>query len=84
MATWHSSTEWNKARAYAKTVLDPICQHCNKELTGEDWTIDHIVPAGQGEPNHDISNLQSLCRQCNGRKQDRVQVRINYINPRFK
>ncbi|MFN7318688.1 MAG: HNH endonuclease, partial [bacterium] len=72
MAKWHQSTAWSKARTYAKTVLEPICVSCAKELINEDWTIDHIIPPGEGEPNHDINNLQSLCRSCNGRKQDRV------------
>ncbi|MFN9112066.1 MAG: HNH endonuclease [Bacteroidota bacterium] len=83
MADWHSSQEWHKARAYAKTVLDPICQVCNKELSGSDWTIDHIVPPGDGSPNHDIANLQSLCRQCNGRKQDKVLVRTAWRSSRW-
>ena len=63
MADWHKSKEWAKAREYAKTVLDPICAQCGAHLTGGDWTIDHIIPPKHtGEPNHDISNLQSMCR----------------------
>jgi 5-methylcytosine-specific restriction endonuclease McrA len=63
--------------------LDPICVSCAKELSGGDWTIDHIIPPGDGEPNHDINNLQSLCRACNGRKQDRVLQRVTWRNPRY-
>jgi len=84
MAGWHDTAAWRNARAYAKTVLEPTCVSCAKELEGEDWTIDHIVPPGNGEPNHDINNLQSLCRSCNGRKQDRVLQRITWRNERFK
>lgn len=84
MAGWHDSPEWRKARAYAKTVLDPICAICGKELHGSDWTIDHIQPpAATGEPNHDINNLQSACRECNSRKQDKEQTRITWRNPRY-
>lgn len=82
MAEWHQSKEWQRARAYAKTILEPICSTCNKTLEGSDWTIDHITPSDP--PNHDIHNLQSMCRQCNGRKQDRVYVRTHWRNPRFK
>jgi 5-methylcytosine-specific restriction endonuclease McrA len=84
MAQWHNSQAWAKARAYAKTVLEPICVSCGAHLIGGDWTIDHIIPAGDGEPNHDITNLQSMCRQCNGRKQDRTAVRANWVSPRWR
>jgi len=46
---WHSSTAWKKARAHAKTLLDPVCAVCGKELHGWDWTIDHIIPPGDGD-----------------------------------
>jgi 5-methylcytosine-specific restriction endonuclease McrA len=78
MSDWHDSPEWRKARAYAKTVLEPVCVTCGKELEGRDWTIDHIHPPLQGEPNHDITNLQSMCNQCNGRKQDKTQTRVTW------
>lgn len=84
MATWHDSKEWHKARAYAKTILEPVCAICLKELEGSDWTIDHIIAAGAtGEPNHDINNLQSLCRECNGRKQDKTLQRQTWRSPRW-
>jgi len=84
LADWHNSKEWNKARAYAKTVLDPECVICGAELTGGDWTIDHIRPPSvTGEPNHDIANLQSLCRVCNGRKSDKTAVRAAWKNSRW-
>lgn len=82
MAEWHQSKEWAAARSYAKTILEPICSICNKDLDGNDWTIDHIIP--NDPPNHDIHNLQSMCRACNGRKQDRTYVRTTWRNPRFK
>ena len=85
MADWHKSKEWAKAREYAKTVLDPICVQCGAHLIGGDWTIDHIIPPKHtGEPNHDISNLQSMCRACNGRKQDRTLHRANWTSPRWR
>jgi 5-methylcytosine-specific restriction endonuclease McrA len=83
MSEWHDTPEWRKARAYAKTVLEPICVSCGKHLHGRDWTIDHIVPPGNGEPNHDISNLQSMCNRCNGKKQDKTLSRITWLNDRW-
>jgi 5-methylcytosine-specific restriction endonuclease McrA len=84
MAEWHDSPAWKKARANAKRILDPICVQCGKHLDGNDWTIDHIHPPLDGEPDHSIENLQSMCRECNGRKQDKVFVRTNWFNPRWK
>ncbi len=82
MAQWHDSPEWKKARAYAKTVLDPICVRCNKDLEGSDWTIDHIIPSDP--PNHDISNLQSMCRRCNGYKSDTILNRVSFVSDRWQ
>ena len=82
MADWHASKEWIKARAYAKTILEPICARCGKDLEGNDWTIDHMIASDP--PNHDISNLQSMCRRCNGFKQDKVLERITWSNERWQ
>lgn len=81
MADWHHSYEWQKARAYAKTILRPVCVVCDKDLEGSDWTIDHIVASTP--PNHDINNLQSMCRECNSRKQNQPMTRITWRNPRW-
>lgn len=85
MADWHDSPAWRRARAYAKTILEPVCVVCRKELIGNDWTIDHITPpsATGGEPDHSIENLQSMCRSCNGRKQDKTLERVTWLNPRW-
>lgn len=82
MSEVHDSREWHKARAYAKTVLEPICAQCGSELEGRDWTIDHIIPVSKGG-DHSIGNLQSMCRSCNGSKQDKDPIRNNWINPKW-
>ena len=85
MADWHQTKEWKAARKIAREVLDPHCVVCGKELVGYDFTIDHIVSPKQTNniPNHDLSNLQAMCRSCNGRKQDRKLTRIAWINTRW-
>jgi 5-methylcytosine-specific restriction endonuclease McrA len=82
MAKEHDSSEWAKARAHAKTVLPPQCTSCGKHLEGNDWTIDHIIPVNAGG-THDLHNLQSMCRSCNGAKQDKVFERANWLNKRW-
>jgi 5-methylcytosine-specific restriction endonuclease McrA len=84
VADWHQSNEWRLAREQAKKVLEPICVTCGEYLEGSNWTIDHIIAPGNGEPNHNIENLQSMCRQCNGRKQDRTYKRVPWRNDRWK
>jgi 5-methylcytosine-specific restriction endonuclease McrA len=86
MAEWHSSKEWREARTRARKTLLPLCNYCGKDLVGNDFTIDHIVPPSQspgGIPNHAADNLQALCRSCNSRKQDTVQVRTNWRSPKW-
>jgi 5-methylcytosine-specific restriction endonuclease McrA len=85
MSNWHDSKEWKDARTYAKTILDPRCVTCAKELEGGDWTIDHINPPSKtgGMPDNTIDNLQSMCRSCNSKKKDRTLVRIEWRNPRW-
>ncbi len=83
MADWHSSKEWREARAKARTILEPVCVVCHKDLIGSDFTIDHINPPRGGQPDHSIENLQAMCRECNGRKQDRTLVRVQWLNPKW-
>ena len=85
MSEWHNTAAWREARARARKILEPVCTNCHKELAGEDFTIDHIVPPSRtgGIPNNSIENLQALCRSCNGRKQDKVITRITQLNPRW-
>lgn len=42
------------------------CFFCHAETTDEDRTIEHLVPAAHGGPNH-ISNFVLAHRQCNAK-----------------
>ena len=43
------------------------CQSCGKKGTEIQLNIDHIIPLAKGGSN-DLSNLQTLCYQCNQAK----------------
>lgn len=52
------------------------CQSCAKTHKETQLTIDHIIPLAKGGSN-DISNLQTLCLECNRQK-------LHHLDPRFK
>jgi 5-methylcytosine-specific restriction endonuclease McrA len=45
----------------------PYCTECGST---DDLTADHIVPLARGGPS-EMSNVQILCRSCNGSKSAR-------------
>ena len=52
------------------------CQSCGKTKLDTPLTIDHIIPLARGGQN-DISNLQTLCCDCNQQKK-------HHFDPRFR
>lgn len=73
----HSSRgpAWEKTRARILTRDAHTCVYCGREAT----TVDHITPKAAGGTDED-HNLVAACLECNGTKQDRQHVRINYVN----
>lgn len=51
------------------------CQSCGKTDTEANLNVDHIIPLARGGKN-DLSNLQTLCFDCNQRKRDRLDPRF--------
>jgi 5-methylcytosine-specific restriction endonuclease McrA len=51
------------------------CQSCGKTNQETQLNIDHIIPLAKGGSN-DISNLQTLCQQCNQKKQHHFDIRF--------
>ncbi len=52
------------------------CRSCGKREWETRLSIDHIIPLALGGSN-DLSNLQTLCLDCNQRKK-------HHLDPRFK
>ncbi len=53
-----------------------LCQSCGKNQTHSKLTIDHIIALAIGGTN-DLSNLQTLCFDCNRRKHDKHDPRFH-------
>lgn len=51
------------------------CQSCGKSDRETQLNVDHIIPLAKGGSN-DISNLQTLCEQCNQQKKDNLDSRF--------
>jgi 5-methylcytosine-specific restriction protein A len=51
------------------------CRSCGKTHKTVKLQIDHIIPLAKGGSN-DMSNLQTLCSECNQQKSDRIDRRF--------
>ena len=80
----HSATgsAWQAQRLRVLARDGWVCTYCGVDLVGGDATVDHIEPIGlnpgRAYQDHD---LVAACRRCNGRKQDRPYLRVDYIAP---
>lgn len=64
-----------EVRKYVYSRDKNQCQSCGKKLTETTLNIDHIIPLAKGGSN-DISNLQTLCRDCNQEKKAKIDHRF--------
>ncbi len=75
-------TTWNRLRLAVLERDGWVCCDCGKGLEGDDATADHVIPKAAGGRD-ELSNLRALCRACNGKKQDKTLVRLNWVNTRW-
>ena len=58
---------WQKLRIM-QLNREPLCEWCKaKGRTTPGHDVDHIVPLNDGG-QHELSNLQTLCKSCHSRK----------------
>lgn len=66
---------WQKIRLAVLERDHYICAYCGNEAN----EADHITPVNAGGKD-EMSNLVAACKPCNGRKQDRIMARNNWVN----
>lgn len=76
--------EWRSFRKKMIAQLDNVCSQCGIEVFGSDITLDHILPMSK-HPDLALepSNVQVMCRVCNSRKRDLLEVRNNFYNKKY-
>ena len=79
---FYSSSAWLKLRNYKRSI-NPICEHCIKvNLITPFHVIDHIKPISEDGEALDLSNLQSLCKQCHAIKTGKETAKRKHMNNR--
>ncbi len=63
----YKSKQWSVIRRDVLNRDANVCRSCGRVCYGSNANVDHIVPLEQGGTD-DMSNLQTLCRSCHGRK----------------
>jgi len=64
-------SEWNRVRLSILKRDNFICYRCQKNLEGNDATVDHIIPLSRGGARLDRTNLAACCRSCNSQKKNK-------------
>jgi 5-methylcytosine-specific restriction endonuclease McrA len=63
------------------STKERTCQSCERELTWDDFTIDHINPHSKGGRS-ELANATLLCRRCNSAKGNRSAKRSRRVSAR--
>lgn len=70
---WSGKNVKRRTKGYAKEFIqkcrDAKCIYCEKKLTQENATTDHIIPISRGGNNTQI-NFIVTCTDCNGERGD--------------
>ena len=69
-------TKWNALRLRVLERDGHVCAYCGREAN----SADHIIPKDAGGKD-ELGNLVAACLSCNGRKSNKILIRMNYYNP---
>lgn len=70
-------TDWERVREVVYVRDGGICMKCGKEVSKDEFHVDHIIPISVGGDEWDLSNLELSCPTCNlkkGAKTERGEV----------
>lgn len=79
---------WNRLRLAVLERDGWVCSSCGRWLEDNHpdpdhkATVDHITPKEAGGRD-EMTNLVAMCLRENGRKQDKVLARVNWVNTRW-
>ena len=78
--------ERNKARElrgsqwWKRKLAKGVCYYCDRSVTPQDLTMDHIVPVARGGKTTK-GNLVTACKECNNAKKQLLPMEWeNYMN----
>jgi 5-methylcytosine-specific restriction endonuclease McrA len=70
-----TSHQWKKIRQVVLRRDEYVCAYCNRQVSGRDATVDHIIPRHLAHTTDvdidNYSNLITACRSCNSSKKHR-------------
>jgi 5-methylcytosine-specific restriction endonuclease McrA len=65
---FHGHFFWDSARSYVMLRDRYTCRLCGVRRRARELDVDHIVEIARGGASLEYSNLQTVCRECHGRK----------------
>lgn len=84
----YSDPRWKSVRPLVLDSDDHTCVNCGAT---DDLTIDHMIPLNkmtieqlQSDLPFDANYLRTYCRRCNGKRQDREDIRTTWRSPKWK
>lgn len=83
MSDRRSGRGWEAVRQQAFNYYGTQCMACGTGGSeANPLQVDHRHPISKGGTD-DLDNLQILCRDCNIKKSNKLEVRMNWVNKKW-